>query len=95
MKQTINVYQFRDAFINLRPDNFSYKGLEVLFDYFEELETSIGEQIELDVIAICCDYTQSTIREALECYGLKSLEELEEQTIVIPVNDNEIIYLNY
>ena len=95
MKQTINVYQFRDAFMDLRPNNFSYEGLAVLFDWFEEYEESTGTEVELDVIAICIDYTQSTIKEALEYYSLNSLEELEDQTIVIPVNDEEIIYLNY
>ena len=95
MKKTIDIYQFRDAFMNLRPDNFTYEGLAVLFDWFEEYEASTDTEIELCVISICIDYTQSTITEALEYYSLNSLEELEEQTIVIPVNDNEIIYLNY
>jgi len=95
MKQTINFYQFRDAFKNLRPNNFTYEGLIALFDWFEEYEASTDTEIDLDVIAICCDYTQSTVKEALEYYELNSLEELEEQTIVIPVNDKEVIYLNY
>jgi len=95
MKQTINFYQFRDAFMNLRPNNFSYEGLTVLWEYFEQYEESTSTEIELDVIAICCDYTESTIEEVLNNYGLNSLEELEEQTIVIPVNEDEIIYLNY
>ena len=95
MKQTINFYQFRDAFKNLRPNNFSYEGLTVLWEYFEQYEESTSTEIELDVIAICCDYTESTIEEVLNNYGLNSIEELEEQTIVIPVNDKEVIYLNY
>jgi hypothetical protein len=95
MKQTVNFYQFREAFMNLRPNNFTIEGLVVLFDYFEEYEASTDIEVELDVIAICCDYTQSTTQEALDCYGLNNLEELEEHTIVIPVNEDEIIYLNY
>lgn len=95
MKQTIKFYDFEYAFAKLRPNNFSYKGLEVLWEYFEEYEQSTDTEIELDVIAICCDFTQSTIQEALEVYGLNDIEELDEQTIVIPVNENEIIYLNY
>ena len=95
MKQTINFYQFRDAFMNLRPNNFTYEGLIALFDWFEEYEASTDTEIELDIISICCDYTQSTIKEALDVYDLNSLEELEEKTIVIPVNEDEVIYLNY
>ena len=95
MKKTINFYEFRDAFMNLRPNNFSAKGLIALFEHFEEYEEATNIQVELDVIAICCDYTQSTIYEALENYGLNSLEELENETIVIHVYMDEIIYLNY
>lgn len=58
MKQTVELHDFRDAFRSIRPDNFSYEGLAVLFDYLEELGDDIGEEIELDVIAICCDFSE-------------------------------------
>ena len=36
MKQTINQYDFADAFKKMnRADNFSYEGLKVLFNYLE------------------------------------------------------------
>ena len=67
MKQTVNIHVFRDAFYRMgRKDNFSYEGLEILFDYLEELEQDTGEEIEFDVIALCCDYAESTI-DALIC----------------------------
>jgi hypothetical protein len=60
MKTSINKYDFRDAFQKAgRGNNFSYEGLSVLFDYFEEYEDSTGEEIELDVIAICCEFNES------------------------------------
>jgi len=96
MKKTIDFYDFRNAFQELRPNNFSYEGLTVLWEYFEEYEESTGTEIELDVIAICCDYTESTIKEALEYYGLDSVEELEDETIVVGIfHPHRIIYLNY
>lgn len=58
MKQTISFYDFERAFHDIRPDNFSYSGLKALFDYLEEYEESTDEEIELDVIAICCDYSE-------------------------------------
>ena len=94
-RPSINFYDFRSAFEDLRPNNFSYEGITVLWEYFQEYEESTDTEIELDIISICCDYTQSTIKEALDVYDLNSLEELEEQTIVIPVNEDEVIYLNY
>lgn len=58
MKKTISKYDFTQQFINIRPDNFSYNGLNALFDYLEEYEECTGAEIELDVIAICCDFTE-------------------------------------
>ena len=58
MKQSIGFYQFEQAFNSIRPNNFSYSGLKALFDYLEELEQDTGEELELDVIALCCDFTE-------------------------------------
>ena len=60
MKQTVHLHTFRDAFLAIRPDNFSWKGLEVLFDYLTACEEDSGEEIELDVIALCCDYSEAS-----------------------------------
>jgi len=66
-----NVYQFRDAFAQAnRQTQFSYEGLEVLFDYLEELSDSIGENIELDVVALCCDYAESSAADIAEGYNI-------------------------
>jgi hypothetical protein len=70
MKQTINQYQFADAFRSIRPDNFTYAGLHALFDYLEEYEESCGEEIELDVIALCCEYSEhKSALDAAADYG--------------------------
>jgi hypothetical protein len=58
MKTTVNFYQFEQAFNAVRPNNFSYAGLKALFNYLEEYESDIGEELELDVIALCCDFTE-------------------------------------
>jgi hypothetical protein len=58
MKQTINFYDFQKAFQDLRPNNFSYQGLRALFEYLEDSEESTGEEIEFDVIALCCDFIE-------------------------------------
>ena len=73
-----NVYQFREAFrIADRMDQFSYEGLEVLFDYLEELSESTGESIELDVVALCCEYYESSIEELINNYRI-DLSEVDE-----------------
>lgn len=72
MKQTVNFSTFQMAFESLRPDNFSYEGLSILFDWLEQLEQDTGEELELDVIAICCDFSQCSLREFSEAFGLDS-----------------------
>ena len=97
MKQTINEYQFKDAFQKCRPDNFSYEGLTALYDYLEDYEADTGEEMELDVIAICCEFTEyEDLKEFQGIYyddikgdKYKTLEEIEEETIVIPIEGTE------
>lgn len=101
MKQTIGFCQFCDAFRDAdRKENFSYEGKRVLFDYFEDMESQTGEDMELDVIAICCDYselsTEDIIREYNiditndDCEPITDDEELEE-LVRDYLNDNTCI----
>ena len=77
MKKTITSWEFIDAFDEAnRSSNFSEDGREALFEYFEQLEQDTGEEIELDVIAVCCDYTQYTYTDFAEGYGLHDLNYL-------------------
>ena len=66
-----NVHQFCEAFrLAGRMDQFSYEGLEVLFDYLEEYSDSAGENVELDVVALCCDYYESSTEEIIANYDI-------------------------
>jgi hypothetical protein len=75
MKTTINLHQFRDAFYRMdRKTNFSYEGLEVLFNGLEEYEEDTGEEMDFDVIALCCDFSEMTEQEIMDSYNV-NLEE--------------------
>lgn len=68
--KTVNFYNFERAFIDAgRKDSFSYEGKRILFDYLENLSDDLGEPIELDVIALCCDYQESSLLEIVRDYG--------------------------
>jgi hypothetical protein len=68
MIQTINVSDFRDAFKACgRADQFSYEGLGALFDFLEE----VVPDFDLDVIALCCEYSEETVEQIAESYGLE------------------------
>jgi hypothetical protein len=80
MKQTIGLSQFQDAFQKVRPDNFSYEGLEQLFNYFESYEQDTNDEIELDVIAICCEYSELSIEEIIRSYGI-DIDDVEDDEL--------------
>ena len=68
--QTINFSMFCDSFRSVRPDNFSYEGLRILYDHILELAEIANSPIELDVIALCCEYTEGTAEEVIEAYNV-------------------------
>ncbi len=99
MKQSINFSQFYDAFHSYdRSENFSYNGLRALFDYLEGYEKATGEEIELDVIGFCSEFSEydSAVEAALE-YGQDNLDEdksseyLHDNTMLIVFDGGIII----
>lgn len=85
--QTLNVYQFRDAFRAAgRYDQFSYKGLECLFDYLEEYSDSTGEPFELDVVALCCDFYEEDAEDIAKNYRI-DIEGMDEDEVVDAVRE--------
>ncbi len=83
MKQTVNIYTFREAFNRMgRGDNFSYEGLELLFDYLEECEDERNES-ELDVVAICCDYSEETVEDIAEIYNVETNDGYKQEEAVV------------
>ena len=71
MKKTINEFEFVQAFDDyMRSENFSRAGRFALYEYLTDLEEDMGEEIELDVIAICCDFTEyENLKDFSEQYG--------------------------
>ena len=95
MKQTVYKNQFKNAFKEVRPNNFSNEGLDALYEYFEEYEDSTGEEIELDVIAICCEYAEyDNLQEFQLDYGHEDYPDVEsimDNTYVIEFGEGSFI----
>lgn len=107
MKTTVSLYDFRDAFQRMnRKENFTYEGLEALFEYLTDYEDSTGQETELDVIAICCDYAEYTADDLIKEFGDRIeidededgdesadrlAEKLREETEVIEVSNGNYI----
>lgn len=73
----VNESMFHDAFHRMgRGAQFSYEALTELFRYYEETEDATGEETELDVIAICCDWCEHDTESMIAEHGY--LVEREE-----------------
>ena len=96
MKKTINYYDFRTEFRAFgREEQFTRQGLKALFDYLEELGDDCGEEIELDVIALCCEFVEY---DSLEDFhneydkdDYPTLEVLRDYTQVIEIDNESFI----
>ena len=98
MKQSINMYDFERAFKNFERDNFSYDGLKALFEYLEEYGDGMGEEVELDVIALCCEYAEyDSLSEYNDDYGTKysEIDAIQNDTTLIKIDDNSFIIQQY
>lgn len=96
MKMTLSTTQ---AIHHLDSNLFSYSGAEALIEYLEELEDSTGVELELDPIALGCQYYEyESFTDAYnDRYHGEEITEadaqtyFENETIVIPFEGGIII----
>jgi hypothetical protein len=103
-----NANQFHCEFQRMgRGDQFSYEALGLLFDYFEE----IAPDMALDVIAVCCEYSEGDPSDIAADYLIDlsewepedevNIEEtvvnyLREHTSVVGITDaGTIVYAQF
>ena len=98
MKTTVSFSQFHNEFNTYRPNNFSYAGLLALYDHITDYEDDVGEEIELDVIALCCEHTEyKNIKEFQNNYGkeYQTIEDIEDSTTVIRIDNGGFIIADF
>ena len=80
MHITVDSFMFVEAFRRMgRENQFSREALEALFEYIENYEEDTGSRVELDVVGLCCEFTEyTTAVEAASDYGFTSELEAEE-----------------
>ena len=97
MKQTINEFDFKNEFKKIRPDNFSYEGLSVLYNHIIQFEEDTGEELEFDPIAYCCEFSEyENYIELKKDYDVDGFGILELNTTVLKIpNTSRFIIQNY
>ena len=79
MRKTITFSSFVDEFEKAgMKDSFTYDGKRLLFDYLEENEPDY----DLDVIELCCEYTEYEVDDLLDELGVNCESDLTEVCIV-------------
>ena len=98
----ISFNDFLEEFRNYgREDQFSYEGKKALYDYLNDLSEDIGQSIELDIIAMCCDFTEyDSLEQFIDDYGysvgdINSIEDIDYYTVVIPINSQSFIIRDF
>tara|TARA_R110002012_G_C11327632_1_gene576620 strand:- start:46 stop:459 length:414 start_codon:yes stop_codon:yes gene_type:complete len=94
--EKVNLSEFRRAFADYnRADNFSYDGLTALFDWLEQLADDTDTPYVLDVIALCCEFTEyvdfAEIQATYSSTELNDIEDLQDHTFVIEFDGGIII----
>ena len=71
MKKTLSTYEAADILFNDNNANWSRAGALALIEYLEEYEHEAEEELELDVVAIRCDYSEyNSLQDfIIEYYG--------------------------
>ena len=110
MKTTLSVYDFRDAFVRAgRADQFSYAALGLIFEALENQEQDTGIEYDLDVIEICCEFSEQSPVAIASDYSIEIdenenddeikqqiLDYLYENTTVIgETDDGKFVYIQF
>ena len=74
-----------------RGNSFTEEGFDALFDLLNEF----GEDFELDVIGVDCDFSEDSLENVLNNYSLESFEELSDNTIAVLLDNGNVLYQNY
>jgi len=94
MIQTLTFNDFCNAFRDMgRNDSFTYNGKQALFEWLEEYEECSEKPMELDVIALDCEFREyGTLEELQEDYtDIKDMDDLRDHTTVLEFDGGLIV----
>ena len=94
--QTLNEHDFRQAFIDYnRGEQFTHAALTALFEWLDGQFENELLPYELDVIALCCEFTEyDNLAEVQANYSgtkLDNIDDLQDHTTVIEFDGGIII----
>ncbi len=90
MKNTLTTHEAAQILSNDENANWSCPGAFALVEYLEELETELETEIELDYVAIRCDYSEfASLHDWItEYYGEELTEAMKSAGIDVEDGDD-------
>jgi len=96
MKKTLSTYEIADTLFADENAGWSRKGAFALAEYFEEYEEDTGEEMELDVVAVRCDFSEydsltdwvtghwgQSYEDSLALMGIDATDDEEEAEAIL------------
>ena len=97
--KTFNENDFINEFrLYNRLNNFSFKGLHILFESLEQTAIDCEMNIEMDVIALCCEYSEDSITDIINNYDIDLSDESynsKEGLVADYLHDNTFVCGQY
>ena len=99
----INTNEMIDVLMQDTDASWTYEETTALIGYYEDLEQDLDEPLDFDRTAIRCDWSSSTIDEAIANYSevltvfadyTAKLNWLQDRTQVIELDDS-ILYMDF
>ena len=94
--QAVTFSDFCQAFEDRgRGEQFSTDALRLIYDYLDEMD----QDTELDVIALCCEFAESSVDELVEEHDIEPddvRDHLDQSTTVLGETDAEtLVYVQF
>lgn len=102
---SLNTNEAIDALLADTYAAWTVEEARALAEYYEQLEEDLGTQLELDIIAIRCEWVVNHINDVMEDYSdviayhrgdsEECIEWLREQTQVIELRNEMLLYMQF
>jgi len=87
MKKTLTTYDIAHELLADKYTSWSYAGAFALAEHLEEYEESCGEELEMDVVAIRCDFSEySSLQDWVDGYFADARQAAD--TIGLTLNED-------
>ena len=100
--QAVTFSDFCQAFEDRgRGDQFSTDALRLIYDYLDEQsqDTEMNVVATLDVIAVCCEFAESSIEELADEHDIDTddvRDHLDQSTFVLgETDDGTLVYVQF